>query len=72
MSKVYVMEDDDSGTKPLERVACVNEDKELQLLLERNLDLLPGDQIIMDIAATCRGVLRTPSTSRHCCSRFHR
>jgi hypothetical protein len=44
VSKVYIMEGD-SGTKPLERVACVNEDKELQLLLERNLNLLPGDQL---------------------------
>ena len=44
MSKVYVMASD-SSTTPLERVACVDEGKELQLLLERNLDLLPGDQI---------------------------
>jgi hypothetical protein len=44
MSHVYVMEKD-SGTKRLDRVAVANEDKELQLLLERNLDLLPGDQI---------------------------
>jgi hypothetical protein len=44
VSKVYVV-GSDGGTKPLERVACVDEGKELQLLLERNLDLLPGDQI---------------------------
>jgi hypothetical protein len=44
VSHVYVMQED-SGTKQLERIACGDEDKELQLLLERNLNLLPGDQI---------------------------
>jgi hypothetical protein len=29
----------------VERIACTNEDKELQRLLENNLDLLPGEQI---------------------------
>lgn len=36
---------EDSSTSELSRVACADEDKELQRLLERNLDLLPGDQI---------------------------
>jgi len=44
VSQVYLMEKD-SKTEPLERVFCQNEDKELQQLLENNLDLLPGDQI---------------------------
>ena len=44
MSQVYLMEKD-SKTEPLERIFCRNEDKELQQLLENNLDLLPGDQI---------------------------
>jgi hypothetical protein len=35
----------DSGTKQLQRITCKDEDKELQMLLERNLNLLPGDQI---------------------------
>lgn len=37
--------EEDSGTKQLQRIACVDEDTELQMLLERNLNLLPGDQI---------------------------
>lgn len=44
MSHVYLMEKD-SKTEPLERIFCQNEGKELQQLLENNLDLLPGDQI---------------------------
>jgi len=44
VNKVYVMASD-SSTKPLERVECTDEKKELQLLLAHNLDLLPGDQI---------------------------
>jgi hypothetical protein len=35
----------DSTTTPLKRIACVDEAKELQLLLQHNLNLLPGDQI---------------------------
>ena len=42
--QVYLMEKD-SKTEPLERIFCHNEGKELQQLLENNLDLLPGDQI---------------------------
>lgn len=44
MSNVYTMEKD-SSTRRLARISCKDEDKELQSLLERNLDLLPGDQI---------------------------
>ncbi len=44
MSHVYSV-GQDSSTKQLERIACTNEDKELQRLLENNLDLLPGEQI---------------------------
>lgn len=44
VSQVYVT-GQDSATTPLQRVSCENEDKELQRLLERNLDLIPGDQI---------------------------
>ena len=44
MSQVYSV-GEDSSTKQLERIACTNEDKELQRLLENNLDLLPGEQI---------------------------
>jgi hypothetical protein len=38
----------DGRTKQLQRLVCTDEDKELQRLLERNLDLLPGDQISPD------------------------
>jgi hypothetical protein len=44
LSHVYVIEKE-SGTKQLQRIACADEDKELQRLLECNLNLLPGDQI---------------------------
>ena len=44
---VYVM-DGDGRTNSLQRVSCRNEERELQQLLERNLDLLPGDQIDPD------------------------
>lgn len=44
MSKVYVVEEN-GETRSMKRVHCKNEDKELQSLLENNLDLLPGDQI---------------------------
>jgi hypothetical protein len=44
MANVYVIRD--SGvTEPMTRVRCQNEDQELQQLLEKNPDLLPGDQI---------------------------
>jgi hypothetical protein len=35
----------DAKSQPMKRVLCRNEEKELQDLLEHNLDLLPGDQI---------------------------
>lgn len=44
MSHVYVMEED-RRTRRLQRIAVADEDKELQTLLERNLNFLPGDQI---------------------------
>lgn len=44
MSRAYVLEDG-GQSKPMERVRCKNEDKELQLILARNPGLLPGDQI---------------------------
>jgi hypothetical protein len=44
VSRIYLMGEDGS-TKELERISCTDEDKELQRLLEKNLDLLPGDQI---------------------------
>lgn len=39
---------DDGSTEALHQVLCKNEDKELQRLLARNPDLLPGDQINPD------------------------
>lgn len=44
MSKVYEIQPDGTTTS-MTRVRCVNEDAELQSLLERNLDLMPGDQM---------------------------
>lgn len=44
MGDVYLM-DEQSNTSKLRRIHCINEDKELQLLLEKNLELLLGDQI---------------------------
>ena len=47
MSKAFVILDNGS-TEPMKQVRCKNEDKELQQLLERNMNLLPGDQIKPD------------------------
>ena len=47
MSKVYLM-DQDAQTIELARVRCKDEDKELQLLLERNPRLLSGEQMDPD------------------------
>lgn len=47
MANAYVVQDDGS-TVPMDRIRCKSEDKELQLILERNPDLLPGDQINPD------------------------
>lgn len=44
MSRVYAVTPDGSSV-PCERIRCRNEDQELQAILLRNLDLLPGDQI---------------------------
>lgn len=44
MSKVYLM-DGESKTVNMTRIHCSSEDKELQHLLEQNLELLLGDQI---------------------------
>lgn len=44
MSTVYVIRDG-GYTEPMSRVRCNDEDQELQLILERNPDLLPGEQI---------------------------
>ena len=44
MAKAYVLADG-GLSRPMDRVRCKNEDKELQLILARNPDLLPGDQI---------------------------
>lgn len=44
MANVYIIRDD-GGTEPMARVRCQDEDRELQVILEKNPDLLPGDQI---------------------------
>jgi hypothetical protein len=44
MSKAYRIESDGS-TAPMKRIRTKNEHKELQQILERNPDLLPGEQI---------------------------
>ncbi len=44
MSKVYIMHQD-STTEAMDEIYCVNEDLELQKILERNPNLVPGDQI---------------------------
>ena len=41
---VYIIGENRS-TKSMSRIHCKDEDKELQLLLEKNTDLIPGDQI---------------------------
>lgn len=47
MGKVYIISPDGSACQ-MPRVYCKNEDKELQSLLEKNPDLIPGDQINPD------------------------
>jgi hypothetical protein len=44
MATAYVIQADGT-TVPMSRMRCKNEDRELQTILERNPDLLPGDQI---------------------------
>lgn len=47
MPDVYVLSGDRKSI-PMERVRVLNEDTELQQVLEKNFDLLPGDQITPD------------------------
>ncbi len=47
MANAYVVRAD-GRTDVMERVRCMNEDRELQLILENNPDLLPGEQINPD------------------------
>ena len=47
MSNVYLV-GDDGKTVPMSRVHCSNEERELQILLEMNPQLMPGDQIRPD------------------------
>lgn len=45
MSKIYKVNNTNSTTVEMPMVFCKNEDKELQQLLLKNHDMLPGDQI---------------------------
>ena len=47
MGNVYFITDN-ARPEPMTRIRCVNEEQELQDILEKNLDLLPGDQINPD------------------------
>jgi hypothetical protein len=47
MSRIYRL-NESGGGDPLQRVYCRDEEKELQSALEKNHDLLPGDQIAPD------------------------
>ncbi len=47
MANAYIIEKD-SSTKRLERVLCKDEERELQLILENNPDLLAGEQMNPD------------------------
>jgi hypothetical protein len=47
VAKAYV-KGEDGATMPMECIRCKDEDKELQLILEKNPDLLPGEQIDPD------------------------
>ncbi len=47
MATLFVTRDG-GATRPMERIHCADEDRELQTLLEKNPDLLPGDQISPD------------------------
>lgn len=44
MANVYTVHEDGS-TEAMTRIRCKDEERELQLILEKNPDLLPGDQI---------------------------
>jgi len=47
MAQAYVVQNN-GETTPMQRVRCKNEDAELQQILEKNPDMLPGDQIRPD------------------------
>ncbi len=47
MKKVYSVALD-GKTVPFDKIHCENEESELQNLLEKNLDLIPGDQVDPD------------------------
>jgi hypothetical protein len=47
MANAYIVKEDGS-TNHLERIRCKDEELELQLILEKNPDLLPGEQINPD------------------------
>lgn len=49
MAKIYMMTSD-GNIQEMSRIHCINEDLELQSILEKNPDLLPGDQINPDDA----------------------
>jgi len=55
MDHAYIIVDQDGSTRAMENVLCKNEDKELQVLLSKNFDLLPGNQIDPD--DPCRWML---------------
>src|SRR3990172_8968666 len=44
MANVYILDPKGESTS-MNRILCEDEDKELQTLLEKNPNLLPGDQI---------------------------
>ena len=44
MSKVYII-NESGASEPMEPIYCKDESKELQNILEKNPDLIPGDQI---------------------------
>ena len=48
VSRVYVLNPGGGAPQTLQRILCNNEEKELQAVLEKNLDLLPGEQINPD------------------------
>ena len=54
MASVYVMHGD-GQSEPMTPVVCKDEDKELQTILRKNFNLLPGDQIEPD--SPCRWLL---------------
>lgn len=54
MDSVYFIRDD-GVSEAMKQVRCQNEDRELQQILEKNPDLLPGDQI--DPEDPCRWLL---------------